>query len=159
METTLSASSVPSTRRKTKGPPTPESIAESGTEHAEQAALFLWAAMHMKRWPELRWLYAIPNGGGRSPVEGARLKAEGVKKGVSDVCLPVSRWKGEATPSKTHYCGLYIEMKRKNGVRSDVKQEQGEFLEFVQSQGYYGCVCFGWEQASKTLEWYLNEAD
>jgi hypothetical protein len=127
---------------------TPEDIAKSGTEHGEQAALFFWAVFNRKKWPVLQWLYAIPNGGGRSPVEGSRLKAEGVKKGVSDICLPVP---------KQGYNGLYIEMKRKDGTIKDVKPEQAEFLEFVQSQGYYGCVCFGWEQASKTLEWYLGE--
>lgn len=148
VETKPSESSVRSTR-KTKGL-TPAEIAKSGTEHGEQAALFFWAAIHRKTWPVLEWLYAIPNGGGRSPVEGSRLKAEGVKKGVSDVCLPV--------PRRT-FNGIYIEMKRKDGSVKDVKPEQGEFLEFVQSQGYYGCVCFGWEQASKTLEWYLNGSD
>jgi hypothetical protein len=157
--TTSAPTSGPSARRtKTKGL-TPAEIAKSGTEHGEQAALFFWAALNKARWPVLRWLYAIPNGGGRSPVEGSRLKAEGVKKGVSDVCLPVPMWKGKAEPSKTHYNGIYIEMKRKDGTIKDVKPEQGEFLEFVQSQGYYGCVCFGWEQASKTLEWYLDESN
>lgn len=157
-ETTSSSSLARSDRTKKAAGLTPADIAKSGTEHGEQAALFFWAAMHMKRWPVLKWLYAIPNGGGRSPVEGARLKAEGVKKGVSDVCLPVPMWKGQVSPSKIHYCGIYIEMKRKNGTPADVKPEQGEFLEFVQSQGYYGCVCFGWEQAAKTLEWYLCES-
>jgi hypothetical protein len=155
VETTSAPISVPSGRKKTKGL-TPAEIAKSGTEHGEQAALFFWAALNKARWPVLKWLYAIPNGGGRSPVEGSRLKAEGVKKGVSDVCLPVPMWKGEANPSKTHYNGIYIEMKRKDGTIKDVKPEQAEFLEFVQSQGYYACVCFGWEQASKTLEWYLT---
>jgi hypothetical protein len=117
---------------------TPDAIAKSGTEHGEQAALFFWAAKNRTDHPCLRWLYAIPNGGGRSPV-----------KGVSDVCLPVPR---------RSFNGLYIEMKRKDGTIKDVKPEQAEFLEFVQSQGYYGCVCFGWEQASKTLEWYLCES-
>lgn len=145
-ETTPSASSVPSATQRMS----PEKLAESGTEHGEQAALFFWAAMHRKQWPVLEWMYAIPNGGGRSAVEGSRFKAEGVKKGVSDVCLPVA---------KRGYHGLYIEMKRANGKPTDVKDEQGKFLEFVQLQGYYGCVCFGWEQASKTLEWYLNGSD
>jgi hypothetical protein len=137
---------------------TPDQLAQSGTEHGEQTALFCWAALNTKRFPVLRWLYAIPNGGGRSRAEGSRFKAEGVKKGISDVCLPVPMWKGKANPSKIHYCGIYIEMKRKNGTMKDVKPEQDEFLEFVQGQGYYGCVAFGWEMAAKTLEWYLNEA-
>ena len=38
--------------------------------------------------PACRWLHAIPNGGNRSAVTGARLKAEGVKRGIPDLFLP-----------------------------------------------------------------------
>jgi len=33
------------------------------------------------------WLFAIPNGGSRDKVTGAKLKAEGVKAGVADLIL------------------------------------------------------------------------
>lgn len=157
---------------------TPEYLARTGSEHAEQMALFCWANMACRRGfaaaydplsygsygqtvedrmnmdftahsvTVLRWLYAIPNGGGRSPREGLALKAEGVKPGVSDVCLPVMR---------NGYAGLYIEMKRRNGVPSDVKREQKEFLEFVTAQGYFAKPAFGWIQAADIIRWYLTE--
>lgn len=38
---------------------TPEQIAKSGTEHAEQAALFQWCNLNVGKYPELRWFYAV----------------------------------------------------------------------------------------------------
>jgi len=126
---------------------TPEILAKSGTEHGEQLAVMQWAALNMKRFPELRWLFAIPNGGGRSAIQGARLKAEGVKPGVSDLMLPVAR-KG--------YHGLFIEMKKAKILPSSVRPEQKEFLEFVLDNGYQGEVAFGWIRASQIIENYLT---
>jgi hypothetical protein len=149
---------------------TPEYLARSGTEHGEQVALFCWAnkalwqgfavANDMGSYgvppatpiatpalPALRWLYAIPNGGGRGMVQGTALKAEGVKSGVSDVCLPV--------PAHCYH-GLYIEMKRVGGKPSDVKPEQREFIDFVKGNGYAAEVAFGWKQAAQIIQWYLG---
>ena len=50
-------------------------------EHREQAALFEWARYAGGRYPELALLFAVPNGGRRDAVTGARLKSEGVKAG------------------------------------------------------------------------------
>lgn len=117
----------------------------------------MWSSLHLIRqqWPELKWMYAIPNGGIRSGSQGATLKAEGVKSGVSDVCFPCSR-KG--------YHGVYIEMKKpgddtvkpkiKPGVESE---EQKAFGAFLAEQGYLYRCCSNWEEARDTLMWYLGE--
>jgi len=60
-------------------------------EHKEQKALFRWAGFRAQQKPELELLYAILNGGHRHKAVGRRLKAEGVKRGVPDICLPVPR--------------------------------------------------------------------
>ena len=60
-------------------------------EHREQVKLFAWAEWERIDRPELGLLFAVPNGGRRDAVTGARLKAEGVKAGVPDVWLPVAR--------------------------------------------------------------------
>ena len=160
---------------------TPEYLARSGTEHGEQTALFCWANMaHQQGFaiandmgsygkamrfdidnpavPELRWLFAVPNGGGRGMVQGTALKAEGVKAGVSDVCLPVPKWApdkyGEPRPV---YFGLFIEMKRADGKVTDVKKNQHDFIDFVKAQGYFADVAFGWKQAVQIVEWYLTQ--
>lgn len=129
---------------------TPEYLARSGTEHGEQMAVFCWAAGARAQVPDLRWMYAIPNGGGRSMSQGSALKAEGVKKGVADICWPVPR--GE-------FAGLYIEMKKLNGVPSDVSDEQADFGAFVILKGYQWRVCFGWLQATALLYAYYEGAE
>ena len=115
------------------------------TEHQEQAALFEWAAFQECVWPELRLLHAIPNGGKRDKVTAARLKAEGVKPGVPDVCLPVPR-------GDKH--GLYIEMKRRRG--GSVSADQLKWLENLMRQGYECHVCRGCEEARITIMEYLR---
>jgi hypothetical protein len=113
-------------------------------EHHEQVALFKWAKMREKRIPELALMYAIPNGGKRSKAVAGKLKAEGVKAGVPDICMPVARGK--------HH-GLYIELKAPGGKPSDT---QSKWIKDLSDQGYYACVCVGWENAKTVIEAYLN---
>lgn len=124
----------------------PGQIAKNGTEHAEQAALFCWAAMCGPQINELRLMFAIPNGGLRDKITAARLKAEGVKPGVSDVFLPVARM---------GLNGLFIEMKRRTGKPCDIKDEQRDFIRAMREQDFGAFVCFGWEHAANLVEAYL----
>ncbi len=112
-------------------------------EHAEQAALFRWAIFARARLPELALLYAVPNGGHRHKAVAARLKAEGVKAGVPDVCLPVARG--------GHH-GLYVEMKTATGRPSKL---QRRWLALLREQGYRAEVCHGWVAARIVIENYL----
>ena len=113
------------------------------TESAEQIALFKWASLSIKTYPELALLYHIPNGGLRNVVVAVRLKKEGVKKGVPDLCLPVAR---------AGFHGLYIEMKAGKGRLSD---EQEKWLKDLSEQGYCTHVAYGWIEAKRILEVYL----
>lgn len=115
------------------------------TESDEQKALMRWAAYNRGRYPELALLYHIPNEGQRDPRVGARMRAEGLRKGVPDLCLPVAR-------GGSH--GLYIELKRTKGGR--VSPEQAEWIDGLLRQGYAACVCRGWEEASREIERYLR---
>src|SRR5215203_2049252 len=112
------------------------------TEHQEQAALIRWATLSTGAHPELAMLYAIPNGGARHPVVAAKLKAEGVKRGVPDLCLPVPR--GE-------YHGLYVELKAAGG-RPTV--EQRAWITALEALGYRARVCVGWEAAREAIKKY-----
>lgn len=126
---------------------TPESLTKNcGTEHCEQTALFCWAAMPTQRaqWPALALMFAIPNGGERNLRVAANLKAEGVKAGVSDIMLPVSRG---------GFHGLFIEMKVKPNKPST---EQLDFIGAVTEQGYLAVVCYSWAEAVTNLVYYLN---
>lgn len=116
------------------------------TEAQHQAAVVQWAQQPAVRnkWPQLKLLYHVPNGGSRDRVEGAHLKRQGVKKGVPDLCLPVPRGR---------YHGLYIELKTEKGKTGP---EQEWWLRELNEQGYSAFVCRGWEAAVRTLEWYLE---
>ncbi|SHI23728.1 VRR-NUC domain-containing protein [Sporobacter termitidis DSM 10068] len=114
-------------------------------ESEEQQSLFQWADVMSCRYPEMRMLYHVPNGGYRNKSEAARLTAEGVRRGVPDVCLPVAR--GD-------YHGLYIELKRrKNSV---VSEDQRRWINSLLEQGYQAQVCYGWIEAKEAVLKYLK---
>ena len=121
------------------------------SEHSEQAMVIEWAQRHEGKYPELRWLHSSLNGifipGPRQIVYRiiSHMKQEGMKKGVSDLCLPVARH---------GYHGLYLELKRDES--SKIQPEQLKFLDFLAAQGYYGQICIGYKDTTETLEWYLK---
>jgi hypothetical protein len=125
----------------------PANLAKAGTEHAHQVALFCWAAQQQYKWPELEWMFAVPNGGERQKIVASRLKAEGVKSGVSDVMLPFAR---------RGYHGFFLEMKKPDGKESE---NQIKFGKFVADNGYLYACCYGWEQAAHHVAWYMGVDD
>lgn len=132
---------------------TPEQIAANGSEHSSQTALFCWSAS--SGISELRWLFAIPNGGLRDSRTAGKLKAEGVKAGVWDIFLPVpiTKWEGVS-------CGLFLEMKTeeyRNKKDGGLRPEQKEFLDFVADQGYTTAVCYNWQEARDCILEYLGK--
>ncbi|MCK9234946.1 MAG: VRR-NUC domain-containing protein [Acholeplasmataceae bacterium] len=122
-----------------------------GSEDAEQMALMAWAAraMYHGKWPELKLLHHIPNGGERSVVVATKLKAMGTKPGVPDLFLPVAR-------HGVH--GLYIELKKDwkfgGGKASAV---QLEWRDALIDCGYGWALAQGWKEARETLIQYLSE--
>ncbi len=116
-------------------------------EEAEQIALFQWRDVAVKTLPELRWLHSSLNGVPLSPGLAAKMRRMGMTKGVVDVFLPVVR---------NGYAGLYIEMKRRNGVPSDLSDDQSEFIDFARTQGYRADWCKGWERARDLILNYLE---
>lgn len=113
-------------------------------ESEEQARLFQWAIYECGKYPELKLLYHIPNGGSRNKLEAANLKRQGVKAGVPDLCLPVARGK---------YHGLYIEMK---AGRNKASENQKQWLSDLNEQGYCAVLCYGWNVASEVITNYLE---
>lgn len=125
----------------------PEDFTKSGTEHGHQTALFCWLATQIVQYPEAKWIYAIPNGGKRDAITASLLKAEGVKSGVSDICLPFAR---------QGYHGFYIEMKKPKGKES---AEQKEFGAFLKTENYLYTMCDSWDKARDAITWYLTQQE
>lgn len=115
------------------------------TESVEQQCLMRWAEWARGKYPELKLLYHIPNEGKRSIATGGKLRAEGLRKGVPDICLPVPRGR---------YHGLYIELKRLKGGRTSPEQKQ--WLSDLQAVGHRAVVCNGWVAAKTEIENYLR---
>ena len=116
------------------------------TEAQEQKALFEWADRAKGKYPELRWLFHIPNGGTRNLIEARHLKEQGVKAGVPDIFLPC--------PNPIHM-GLFIEMKRQKGGR--ISEEQSRWIAELNKSGYRAVVAYGFEDAKQIILNYLRK--
>lgn len=155
------------------------------SEHAEQVALFMWANMaklygpviaadpnsynilgfaknqfenagklgykiYSAPLPQLTWLHAISNHGA-----GFGRKAEGVKKGVPDLFLPVPL----GDEHGHFFSGLYIELKRLDSegkAQGKPSPEQLEFQQYARGAGYAHEIIFGWELARDCILSYLG---
>ena len=113
-------------------------------EHKMQVALFKWAKLAANVDHRLNLLFAIPNGGHRDPRTAAQLKAEGVKSGVPDIFLPVSR---------AGYHGLWLELKAGKNKPTD---QQTAWHKELTRQGYAVHVIHDeWTIAVQIIEDYL----
>jgi hypothetical protein len=101
------------------------------------------------RHPQLRWLFAIPNGGKRK--NGWWEKAEGLKKGVHDIFLPVPVYIPADTETIHH--GLFIEMKFN---KNKLTKEQKEFKAAMDAEGYKTVTCYSFEEAKQAIIDYLG---
>jgi VRR-NUC domain. len=120
------------------------------SEHDEQVRLFQWAELAAGRYPELREMFAVPNGEHRHKATAGKLRAEGVKAGVEDIVLLVPRG---------GFHGLLIEMKRVDASPSDVKPDQRAWHEIHRSRGFCVWVCKGFEDARRVVMDYLSFGD
>lgn len=106
------------------------------SEHMHQVRFVSW---WRKNHPE-HLIFAIPNGGNRSRSEGAKLKAEGVLKGVVDLFIPS--------------LALWVEMK-KDETQKPTK-EQKEFMAYVSAFGYESFVAHSFEDAKEKALAFLK---
>lgn len=120
-------------------------------EEDEQASLFAWATWNYSRFPELRLMFHIANGGHRHAAVAAKMKAQGVKPGVPDILLPVARG---------GFHGLFLEMKAahhrpKRGGMGGLSELQAHWISELRNQGYRCEVAYGRDEAVAILENYL----
>lgn len=108
-------------------------------EHKLQCACVRWLRL---QHPNVL-CFAIPNGGARSALTGAMLKAEGVVAGVPDLMI--------AMP-KNGYAGLFVEMKVKPNRPS---REQKEIISKLEDAGYKVAFCYAFEEFVKIVTEYL----
>ena len=119
---------------------------KTSSEHLEQVKLFAWAnsGEAQETYPQLAYLFAIPNGGARHPAVGFKLKREGVKPGILDIFLPVARG---------GFHGLFVEMKYGSNWLS---KEQDRWVGILHDQGYSVAVCKSSDEAKQAIVDYLE---
>lgn len=114
------------------------------TEAQEQMVLIRRAFYH----PITKdYLFAIPNGGSRHPIEAKNLRLQGVKPGVSDLML--------AYPVPP-YCGFFGELKRGGSKKGRLSPEQQQFLERMNGVGYATYVAYGADEMWSVMMQYLD---
>ena len=112
-------------------------------EHRLQCACVRWFRL---AYPQHHHnLFAVPNGGYRTPATAAKIKAEGALPGVSDLILLIARG---------NYHGLLIEMKTDKGRQSEA---QREWQRLIEADGYKYVVVRSIEEFIKVVTDYLNE--
>jgi VRR-NUC domain len=116
-------------------------------ERREQVALFRWAAMHAGRYPELRLLFAVPNGmPAKSAIAVRKMKAEGLRNGVPDVWLPVRR---------NSCSGLVLELKV---PPNDLAEDQDWWARELRLHGWWVVApCWGCDHAVAAIVQYLGD--
>lgn len=115
----------------------------SDEEHRIQVSCVRWFRL---KYPHLfARLFAVPNGGRRDGVTGARLKAEGVLPGVADLILLVPNAK---------YHALLIEMKTPKGRQSDTQKWWEQ--EICADGEFKYVVCRSLDDFIREVEGYLT---
>lgn len=115
------------------------------SEHDSQCALIRWWSFACKDYSlDERTLIAHPLQSNRGPINGAKMKREGLRKGTLDLQLIV----------QSHGClGLWIEMKSEKGRLSKAQKEMRAILI---TQGYPVEVCHSTAQAVAAITNYLT---
>lgn len=115
----------------------------SDQEHRLQCACVQWFRTQHPKFNHN--LFAVPNGGRRDKVTGAKLKAEGVLAGVADLIL---------LKSNADYGALLIEMKTGSGKQSEV---QGRWQKAIEKDGYKYVLCRSLDDFMREINAYLKE--
>ncbi|OGI30670.1 MAG: hypothetical protein A2287_04735 [Candidatus Melainabacteria bacterium RIFOXYA12_FULL_32_12] len=115
-------------------------------EHEEQCAVIDYCDL------KNILIFAIPNGSYKSKTAAGKFKDEGLRSGVPDLFIPVSKFVfKENTIEVIH--GLFIEMKSKKGRLSD---SQKEWIEKLSKEGYQAVCCHGADEAIKVINEYFE---
>lgn len=130
---------------------TPEKIGKCDSEQAQQTALFCWISLKRIEHPELELelscIFAIKNEEkSGNVIAGSHNKAAGIKRGVADIMIPVSR-------HSKH--GLFVEMKVADTRKGKQSQAQKDFAMKIKKLDYGYCLCFGWQSAASVIaKWF-----
>lgn len=108
--------------------------------------VFGWIFAMQTANPILGYMMHVPNGGARSKGEAGKLKAMGVRRGVSDVTCPFA---------SGAFKGFACELKAPKGRCTP---EQTDYLDKAKSDGWLTGVCFSLDEFVVMAQSYLGVA-
>lgn len=120
---------------------------DSPLENWEQEMIFKWIRANQIRYPKLQLAYATLNGVRLSIRLRAKMKKQGLRKGVLDIAFPF--WSFDKK-----YCGLKIELKRLKG--GSVTPEQKKEIIALKKEGRLAVVCKGHRETINMIKTYLG---
>ncbi|MES5135886.1 VRR-NUC domain-containing protein [Prevotella amnii] len=115
----------------------------SDEEHRIQCSCVRW--FNLKHRKLKGRLFAVPNGGKRDALTGAKLKAEGVVAGVADLILLV--------PNR-FYGALLVEMKTLTGRQSKSQKDWEQII--TSERDYKYVVCHSLDDFIREVDDYLK---
>jgi hypothetical protein len=89
----------------------------------------------------------ICNEGIRTPKQAMGLRAIGMRPGIPDYLLPLANGT---------YHSLWIEMKRRDKVKTKKEPRQEYWLAKLHMLGHYSTYAYGWEDAARIVEQYIS---
>ncbi|MDR2207141.1 MAG: VRR-NUC domain-containing protein [Flavobacteriaceae bacterium] len=110
-------------------------------EHILQVSCVKWFGLQFPKLTSL--LMAIPNGGQRNKIVGAKLKAEGVRKGCPDLFLAIA---------KNGFNGLFVELKY---GKNKPTEHQKIMIEKLRAEGYLVEVIYDFKEFQGLIKNYL----
>lgn len=113
-------------------------------EHNHQAAYFRILKLNERRFPELAFIFAVPNAAKRSPQLGMWMVKEGLVAGVPDIIIPMAR---------RGYHGAFLETKFGNNKMSPA---QIKFRDFLSKENYFVLACYDERKLTTITEWFLS---
>lgn len=122
------------------------------SEHSHQVTVVNYCRTMVNKQPLLSLIYAVPNGARTNSIaQASKLKAEGLRRGFPDLCLPV--------PIQPYH-SLYIEMKKpaitKLSAKGALSIDQAIWLNRLYHQHHAVAVCYGAQSAIDVLDSYLS---
>lgn len=118
----------------------------SDEEHRIQCSCVRW--FNLKHRKLKGRLFAVPNGGKRDALTGAKLKAEGVVAGVADLILLV--------PNR-FYGALLVEMKTLTGRQSKSQKDWEQII--TSERDYKYVVCHSLDDFIREVDDYIKYCD
>jgi hypothetical protein len=132
-------------------------------EHDEQVTFFEWVRLNREFAPNsqvrkaMRLCYSNQTGAHMSKAHAAKMKAEGMTKGILDINLDWPIWKNylkeNDLPCRDNcFPGLRIEMKF---GKNKLTPEQKEIKKLLEEAGHKVVVCYSAQEAVSAVYEYL----